>query len=99
MLPTREPICAAMLDQTLSQDGVSAELTVANDPWPLKALRVGFELVLHRSIETTRLIGSWPTWGPLFRDEMRVSQNNWPRFDFSRPIIAACEELTVLDKT
>jgi hypothetical protein len=52
MLPTRKPICPAVLDQTLARGVFRLKLTLANDPYLLIALRVGFELVLRRPIET-----------------------------------------------
>jgi hypothetical protein len=60
MLRTREPTCPAVLQSDLAKGGVSSESTLANDPYLLKALRVGFELVLRRSIETARITGHVP---------------------------------------
>jgi hypothetical protein len=56
MLPTREPILYGFARPDPSQSGISSESTLANDPWPLEALSIGFELVLRRPIETTALI-------------------------------------------
>ena len=35
----------------------SVTLLIANDPWLLKALRLGFDLVLRRTIETAAVTG------------------------------------------
>jgi len=51
MLPTREPICRALLDQTLARGVFRLNKLSRTILSRWKPLSVGFELVLHRLIE------------------------------------------------
>jgi hypothetical protein len=70
MFPIRKPICPAVLDQTPGRGVFSAQSTLANDPWPRKALGLVFALALHRAIATAELT-RWDEKAGLQRDAIR----------------------------
>jgi hypothetical protein len=71
-------IVSAVLSPTPSQDGVPLESALANDPWLLKAVRVGCEQVLRRPIVTATTIGQVKSYEGRQTEGLAVRQYRRP---------------------